>query len=257
MIWGIEKNGRRRIAASMAGVLLLAGVLVSLFHTERFQTVSKGEELPIYSVECGDRRIAITFDAAAGASDTDALLGILAAHKVKATFFLCGCWMRNHPEETIRLYGAGHEIGNHGDKHKDPVKLGPAELEKEIEDASAELQRLVGIRPVLYRPAYGSYNKQVITTARQLGYEAVQWSVDSLDWKEQGVEAMTQQVLQHAELQGGAILLFHNDARYTAQALDQLLTELENRGYCMVTVSELLLPKPYQIDYRGRQFPLS
>lgn len=239
----------------MVGVFLLTIVLISLFRSPAIQSVSSGEKvLPIYSVEREDKKIAITFDAASGASDTDALLGILSMHNVKATFFLCGCWMRNHPEETIRLYSAGHEIGNHGDNHLDPVTLDKEGIKKEIEGASDELQSLTGIRPVLYRPAYGSYNNEVIRTARSLGYEAVQWSVDSLDWKEMGIEALQEQVLSHKNLESGAILLFHNDAKYTAQALDQVLAKLEEQGYEMVTVSELLLTGEYYLDHTGRQF---
>lgn len=255
MFFVIERKDLWRGGASILGVCLLTVVLISLFRSPALRAASAGEKiLPIYSVERTDKKIAITFDAASGASDTDALLGILAMHDVKATFFLCGCWMRNHPEETIRLYGEGHEIGNHGNNHLDPVKLSPEEIKKEIEGASDELQSLTGIRPVLYRPAYGSYNNEVIRTARSLGYEAVQWSVDSLDWKEKGVAPLQEQVLNHPNLGSGAILLFHNDTKYTAQALDALLTKLEEQGYEMVTVSELLLKGEYDLDHTGRQF---
>ncbi len=210
-------------------------------------------ELPIYSVENTQNQIAISFDAAAGASDTNALLGILNAHNVKATFFLCGCWIRNHPQETLQLYNAGHEIANHGDNHLDPVSLSAGALEKEIEGCSAEIRKITGESPTLYRPASGSYNNQVIRTARALGYEAVQWSVDSLDWQDQGIQAIQERVLNHKALKSGAILLFHNDTKYTATALDELLTDLENKGYSMVTVSELLLEEPFYVDSNGVQ----
>lgn len=222
------------------------------------ETASTGvRELPIYSVETSEKRIALTFDAAAGASDTDALLGILSAHQVKATFFLCGCWIRNHPEETKKIYNAGHEIGNHGDQHLDPIKLNVEELKKEIEDQAAEMQRLLGAVPKLYRPAYGSYNNEVVRTARNLGYEVVQWSVDSLDWKEYGVSEIQKQILDHKELKNGAILLFHNDTKYTAQALDGLLSSLEAEGYVIGCVSDLIYEEPYELDHTGRQFQVS
>ena len=139
--------------------------------------------------------------------------------------------------------------------HLDPVGLSREKLTEEIEGAAAQMQALLGVRPTLYRPAYGSYNNQVVSTARDMGYKVIQWSVDSLDWKELGLREMQERVLNHKDLGPGAILLFHNDTKYTAQALDQILTELEQRGYEMVTVSELLLEEPTYLDHTGRQWP--
>ena len=254
MFWIVT---RTKLELGLCVVLLLAACFSAVWEGkgEVIQSVSTGvRELPIYSVKTEEKRLAITFDAASGAGDTDALLGVLSAHKVKATFFMCGCWIRNHPEEAKKIMNAGHEIGNHGDLHLDPVKLSKEELIKEIENQTAELQKRLGITPVLYRPAYGSYNTQVVRTARELGYEVVQWSVDSLDWKEYGVEEMQRRILDHPQLKEGAILLFHNDTAYTAISLDGILTELENQGYIVGCVSDLILEEPYEIDHNGCQF---
>ena len=261
MFWVVTK---RTLALGGCLILILAICIVEgitgwpLAGPESQAVSSSGvRELPIYSVETEERKIAITFDAAAGASDTDALLGILAAHQVKATFFLCGCWIRNHPEETKKIYNAGHEIGNHGDQHLDPAKLEREELLQEMEGQKQEMQKLLGITPTLYRPAYGSYTTEVIRAARASGYEAVQWSVDSLDWQDRSAEEIIDTVLNHRDLKNGAILLFHNDTAYTAQALDTLLTALEKEGYQMVCVSDLIWKEPYEIDHTGRQFQVS
>ncbi len=256
MFWIIT---RQKLELSLCVVLLMIACMTAVIDGRTVQqeavSASTGiRELPIYSVETEEKRVAITFNAASGASDTDALLGILAAHNVKATFFLCGCWVRNHPAETKKIANAGHEIGNHGDLHLDPVKLSKKELTAEIENQSEEVQRLLGIRPSLYRPASGSYNTEVIRTARELGYEAVQWSVDSLDWKNYGVEEIQQRILGHSQLMNGAILLFHNDTEYTAQALDGILSELEKQEYVIGCLSDLILSEPYEIDHNGRQF---
>lgn len=258
MFWVITK---KTLALGSCTVLLLIACLSTAFGggvPDTLPAASTGmRELPIYSVETGEKKVAISFNAASGASDTDALLGILAAHQVKATFFLCGCWIRNHPEEARKLYNAGHEIGNHGDQHLDPIKLTLEDLRKEIGDQAEELQKQLGITPVLYRPASGSYNNEVVRTARNMGYEVVQWSVDSLDWKEESVEAIIENVLENEGLENGAILMFHNDTAYTAQALDSILTGLEQRGYRICCVSDLIYPPPYELDHRGRQFSVS
>ena len=83
----------------------------------------------------------------------------------------------------------------------------------------------------------------------------IQWSVDSLDWKNYGVEDIVNRVLNHKELRSGAIILMHNGAKYTAQALEALISGLEEKGYEIVPVSRLIYQENYQIDQEGRQFP--
>lgn len=257
MIWVIT---RQKLEMSLCIFLLLCACIFAVYDgkgmkSEISAVSSTGvRELPIYSVETEEKRLALSFDAADGAEDLDALLGVLSSHDVKATFFLCGCWIRNHSRDAVKIMNAGHEIGNHGDMHLDPVKLSKEELMIEIENQAAEIQKLFGIQPTLYRPAYGSYNTEVIRTAKNMGYEAIQWSVDSLDWKNYGVEEIQSQILSHSQLKNGAILLFHVDTKYTVQALDGILTELEKQGYEIGTVSDLIWVEPYEIDHTGRQF---
>ncbi len=256
MFWVIT---RQKLELSLCIVLLMIACITavidgSVMQQEMAEASTGVREVPIYSVETEEKRVALSFDAAAGAGDTDALMGILAAHDVKATFFLCGCWVRNHPDAAKKIMNAGHEIGNHGDEHLDPVKLSKLELITEIENQAAEIQKLLGFKQTLYRPAYGSYNTEVVRTAKELGYEVIQWSVDSLDWKNHGVEEIQKRILGHSQLRNGAILLFHNDTAYTAQALDGILTELEKQGYVIGCVSDLILEEPYEIDHTGRQF---
>ena len=257
MFWIIT---RQKLELSLCIFLLLCACVTAVFDGGNMQhelmpVHSTGiREIPIYSVETKEKRLALSFDAADGATDVDALLGILASHNTKATFFLCGCWIRNHPEEAKKILNAGHEIGNHGDMHLDPVKLSKEELMTEIKKQEEEIQKRFGITQTLYRPAYGSYNTEVVRTAKDLGYEVIQWSVDSLDWKNYGADEIQSRILNHSMLNNGAILLFHVDSKYTATALDGILTELRRRGYEMGTVSDLILKEPYEIDHSGRQF---
>ena len=81
----------------------------------------------------------------------------------------------------------------------------------------------------------------------------IQWDVDSLDWKELGVEHEINQVLNHKHLGNGSIILFHNDAKYTPQALDTIIKGLKERGYEIVPISELILRNNYEMDHEGRQ----
>ena len=105
----------------------------------------------------------------------------------------------------------------------------------------------------LFRVPYGSYDDNVIRNIEACGYYPIQWSVDSLDWKDYGAENIIETVLGSKELKNGAIILLHNGTKYTAEALDGLLCELEKREYQMVPVSKLIYKKGYYLDVTGRQ----
>ena len=92
----------------------------------------------------------------------------------------------------------------------------------------------------------------MIDTARELGYEAIQWDCDSLDWKGLGVDDMRQRIQR--SLNPGSIMLFHNDTKSTAKALPQIITDLQEDGYQIVPVGELILSGETHIDHTGRQF---
>lgn len=213
-------------------------------------------KLPIYCVEQEDKKIAISFDAAWGADDTDDLLRILEKHNVKTTFFLVGDWVKRYPEEVKRIAAAGHEIGNHSDTHPHVGKMSKDAIKKEIMAAHQRVKEVTGIDMNLFRPPYGEYNNTVIEAAEECGYYTIQWDVDSLDWKEYGVDPLIRQVLDHKHLGSGSIVLFHNNAKYTKDALDSILQGLKDKGFEIVPVSQLILKENYYMDHEGRQKPL-
>ena len=214
----------------------------------------QGEKLlPIYSVETDKKVVAITFDAAWGADDTDTLLKILDDYNAKATFFICGYWFEKNPEAVNKFHKAGHDIANHGDTHAHVAELDLEANKKEIMDAHKKAKALLGIDMDLYRPPYGEYNNTVITAAHELGYYPIQWDVDSLDWKKLGADHMYDTVINHKNLRNGSILLFHNDVPETPIALARILSSLSNMGYKFVPVSELIYKEGYEINHEGRQ----
>lgn len=80
-------------------------------------------------------------------------------------------------------------------------------------------------------------------------------SVDSLDWKDYGVDSIINTVCNHKHLGNGSIILCHNGAKYTAQALDEMITTLQEAGYEFVPLSELIIRENYHMDVEGRQIP--
>lgn len=211
------------------------------------------KKLPIYCVATDEKKVSISFDAAWGADDTDDLLKILKDNEVTATFFLCGYWIDKYPEEVKRIFEDGHDIGNHSNTHPHGSQLSLEKNKNEIMEVHNKVKSLLGIDMNLYRPPFGEYNDTVLQAAKEVGYHTIQWDIDSLDWKEFGVDKEINQVLNHKHLGNGSIVLFHNDAKYTPDALDSIIKGIKEKGYEIVPISELIHTENYYMDHEGRQ----
>lgn len=211
-----------------------------------------GRLLPIYSVATAEKKVALSFDATWGAEYTPRLLAILQQHNIKSTFFLTNIWLEKYPDVAKEIAAAGHEIGLHSKSHPHFTALSDAEMTRELQENSALVEEITGYKAELFRPPFGDYNDTVIRTVERLGYRAIQWDVDSLDW----MENMTADDILNRVQRGikpGAIVLFHNNGRYTADVLGPLLNKLAADGYQVVPVGELILKDDYYIDHAGVQ----
>ncbi|MFI3231067.1 MAG: polysaccharide deacetylase family protein [bacterium] len=217
------------------------------------QAEKSSKNLPIYCVNTDENKVGISFDAAWGADDTEELLTILANNDVKATFFLCGYWVDDYPDEVKRIFEEGHEIGNHSDTHPHGSQISLEQNKQEISAVHEKVKELLDYEMSLYRPPFGEYNDTVLQAASELNYHTIQWDIDSLDWKEYGVEHEVNQVLNHSHLGNGSIMLFHNDAEYTPDSLDTILKGLKEKGFEVVPIGELIHTENYYMDHEGRQ----
>ena len=123
-------------------------------------------------------------DAAWGGDKTPEILSILEEKEVPATFFLVGRWVREFPDLTKAIAEAGHTIGSHSDSHPHFCSLSDDQIRKELTDTEKALAELGIPKPALFRPPFGEYDDRVVTVLRDAGYQVIQWSVDTLDWKE-------------------------------------------------------------------------
>ena len=216
--------------------------------------VSGKRELPIYCVNRDDNKISISFDAAWGGDKTLGILDLLDEYNIKTTFFLVDIWTQKYPELVKEIVARGHEIGNHSTSHPQMSKLNETQIAKELNTQADNVLAIAGVRPVLFRPPYGDDNNRVITTARAQGFVPIQWSVDSLDWKNRGA----QEIINRAtKVKSGDIVLFHNDSQYILDALPAVLKYYAENGYSVVPISEILLTGETTIDIQGRQQPVS
>lgn len=198
---------------------------------------------PIYSVERTDKTIAISFDASWGAEHTETILSILEEHEIKTTFFLVNLWIEEYPELVKAIDAAGHEIGLHSSTHPHFTELSKEDMIEELAANQQAIKKLTNKTPTIFRPPYGDYNDEVIRTVAEQGIIAVQWSVDSLDWKGLSAQEISDRILSGAA--PGAIVLLHNDGEHTAEALKQFLPALKKEGYTIVPVGELICRDGY------------
>lgn len=212
-----------------------------------------GRELPIYCVGTEEKKVALSFDAAWGNEDTAKLLAILKEHNLHVTFFMTGGWVESYPEDVKAILEAGHDLGNHSENHPNMSELSDEEKKEEIMSVHRKVKEITGYDMFLFRPPYGDYDNALIDVLKDCGYYGIQWDVDSLDWKNEGVEAILETVTEHKNLGNGSIILCHNGGEYTAEALDELICALEGQGYEIVPVSELIYPDNYHMDVQGRQ----
>jgi polysaccharide deacetylase family sporulation protein PdaB len=210
------------------------------------------EDIPIYSVECEGKKCAITFDCAWGGADIPAILDILDKYKAKATFFVVGLWAEKYPEMVKLIAERGHDVANHGYSHAHMSQIPEVKIEEEILRCTEVIEKTAGTKVTLFRPPYGDYNASTVRVARRLNHQAIQWDVDSLDWKkDMSANEIYKRVTQRVK--SGSIILFHNDTLHTQEILPSILENLTNNGYDCITVSQLTLKDNYKIRYDGRQ----
>ncbi|NLL47246.1 MAG: polysaccharide deacetylase family protein [Firmicutes bacterium] len=239
-------------------LVLLLLALVSLVPQLRepliVSVTSKGRLVPIYAVQTDKKQVAISFDATWGTELTDEILEILETHGITTTFFLAGYWVDKHPDYVVKIADAGHEIGNHSYSHPHMNSLSEQGLHYELQKNQSLIQDLTGQRTTLFRPPFGEYNNQVLSTASALGYHTIQWSVDSLDWKNLTSNQIFERVME--QIKPGSIVLFHNAAPGTPGAIRRLIPDLLAKGYEILPVSQLLYQDNFYIDHAGIQHPI-
>lgn len=253
----IEKKSVNKFIQCGCIVCCLCLLAWGMFHVLTPATISTSQDsqrkIPIYCVETTKPQVAISFDAAWGNEDTQIILDILAANQVKTTFFMTGGWISAYPEDVKKIAAAGHDLGNHSETHKQMSQLDAATCTTEIQNPHDQVKELTGVEMCLFRPPYGDYNNQLITVANNLNYHVIQWSVDSLDWKDYGKENIVDTVLNHKNLKDGAIILMHNGAKYTKDALPEIINGLKKKGFDIVPISQLIYTENYYTDHEGCQ----
>ncbi len=250
-------NRRRLVYLLLLGLALALLILTPLLKLpERLsEVIAQAQRLvPIYYVDTPEKKVAFSFDASWGAERTERILDILDQYSIKTTFFLTGFWVEEYPQYVKLISDRGHEIGNHTYSHPHLGSATEEQIKEELLKVEQMIEQLTGRRPDLFRAPFGEYNNQIIAVAGQLGYSTIQWSIDSLDWQNLTREEIVQRVNHRAHK--GAIILFHNNGLYTADALPEIINYYQRHGYSILPISKLIYHQDFTIDpHSGAQVP--
>lgn len=219
---------------STSTILSLQELKISKIPKADLKEITKNEEPKIPD---NRPRIALTFDDGPHPQNTVKILDILSKYNAKATFFMLGENVERNNWIPKRIIDQGSEIGTHTWNHKNLNKLNKEEILNQITSSSNKINEFSNIEVKYFRPPYGNVNEQVKQVAREQNKYIILWNVDTEDWKSKNAEMVTNHVLENVK--DGDIVLMHDIYLSTVEACEKIVEELTNRGYRLVTISEL------------------
>lgn len=202
--------------------------------------VARGLDMPVFYVQTTEKKVAFTFDISWGRQTAVPVLDILKENNIKATFFLTGFWAKKQPDIAQRIVADGHEIASHGDAHVNLSQYDGEAIAKNLMTAHRDLEEVTGVQARLFRPPNGDYDDLVVATARQLGYETIIWSLDTIDWKNPGPDYMINRV--NSNVAPGDIILMHasDSSKQIHLALPKIISDLRGADYEITTLGALM-----------------
>ena len=196
--------------------------------------------------EVKDRCVTLTFDDGPNAENTSKVLDVLKRHNIRATFFLIGKNVEEHPALASRMVEEGHIVANHTYTHASTFPLGSrANVEQEIVRGSEAIYSATGLRPRLFRPPFGVTTPNISKASRELRQEVIGWSIRSYDTMSRPTrESVVKGVMK--KIHPGAIILLHDRCDGAEELLERLITECTQQGYRFVALDEILNIKVYE-----------
>jgi peptidoglycan/xylan/chitin deacetylase (PgdA/CDA1 family) len=192
----------------------------------------------VCSATTGEKQIAISFD------DGPQILELLNEHHVQASFFCIGKRITENESLFRRVHEAGHLIGNHSYSHHRWFDLFSAEkMYDDLQMMDAAVQKVIGLKPKLFRPPYGVTNPNLKKAVTRGNYTPVGWSIRSMDTMIYDEQKLLAKVTK--ALKPGAVVLFHDTGKAIPAVLPAFIKHARAKGYEIVRLDKLLKLEPY------------
>jgi hypothetical protein len=228
-----EDSGKIGVGMHIDGILV---TVVAKGESPKEEQPAQSTNAPKSTVDASKPMVALTFDDGPGKYE-DRILAAFQKYGGKGTFFFVGNQAEKYPDVVKRVAEAGHEVANHSYKHENLPKLSQAGATQSLAKTNEILRRLSGQSVSLVRPPYGATSSSVKAALQNQGQASILWSIDTLDWKTRNAKSSINIVLQ--QVKDGDVILMHSIYAQSAEAAEALIPALQERGYQLVTVSEL------------------
>ena len=228
-----EDSGKIGVGMHIDGILV---TVVAKGESPKEEQPAQSTNTSKSTVDASKPMVALTFDDGPGKYE-DRILAAFQKYGGKGTFFFVGNQAEKYPNVVKRVAEAGHEVANHSYKHENLPKLSQAGATQSLAKTNEILRRLSGQSVSLVRPPYGATSSSVKAALQNQGQASILWSIDTLDWKTRNAKSSINIVLQ--QVKDGDVILMHSIYAQSAEAAEALIPALQERGYQLITVSEL------------------
>lgn len=234
---GVMKSSfaRKKTLITNAVLLLVVCAVVTLGFYSGGISVAEVSPTAIYHGDRSGNCVSLMFNVYEGKDVVNGIIDVLEEKKVKATFFLGGCWADDNGETVCRIMHTGNELGNHGYFHKDHKKIGFADNMAEIGNTGKLIEGLCGYRPKLFAPPSGSFSSDTLKASEELGYSVIMWSKDTIDWRDKDERLVYKRATDGVV--GGDLILMH-PKKHTLAVLAEIIDKIVSEGFKIVTVGE-------------------
>ena len=184
------------------------------------------------------KKVALTFDDGPYKNWTEKYIKVLEENDVKATFFCLGSLIKAHPEEAKMIVSSGNKLALHSYQHNQLNAKTQAFRENDFAKSLQAVEEVVNVPIVFFRPPYGAYDKDLVALAKENHLITCMWSVDPQDWKQKDSAKVINSIMN--VVKDGDIILLHEGKKVTYDALPELIRQLKDKGFEVVTMNELL-----------------
>ncbi|MGN6439597.1 MAG: polysaccharide deacetylase family protein [Agriterribacter sp.] len=190
------------------------------------------------------KQIAISFDDGPAPAYTPEILKVLKEHNVQAAFFCIGKRISENEVLLRQVHEEGHIIGNHSYSHDLWFDLFSArKMAEDLRQMSEAMQKVIGLKPKLFRPPYGVTNPNLKKAIQKENYISIGWNIRSMDTVIKDAQKLFAKVT--GSLKPGAVVLFHDTSKSTLDILSSFIQHAREKGYEIVRLDKLLNLEPY------------
>ncbi|MBR2030424.1 MAG: polysaccharide deacetylase family protein [Clostridia bacterium] len=234
----MKKTGENLFVNVFVNVIICL-VIISIFSVslagEVFTFSTAESDKPIYKGNQQKNNISLMFNVYQGTEYIDGILQTLDKHNAKATFFVGGSWVAKNQSVLQKIVDSKNEVGNHGFLHRNHDKISLEKNKEEIYLCHDMVFKTCGVKMTLFAPPSGAFSSSTLVAAKELGYQTIMWSKDTIDWRDHDKNVIFVRATKN--LSNGDLVLMH-PTKETLEALDDVLAEIKRQNFEVVVVSD-------------------